>query len=85
MASYYGYSANVRRAGASSIGMPARPSAIPPDQSTGTDSSSQGYSSTFGYGRWINLTGNYAKSNGIGLITSAGILPVNLPPLLPRT
>ena len=85
MASYYGYSANVRRRwGQFNWNASATVSHTGLTNQPGTDSSSQGYSSTFGYGRWINLTGNYAKSNGIGLITSAGILPVNLPPLLPQ-
>jgi hypothetical protein len=85
MTSYYSYSGNVRRrwgnfnfnAGASfgHSGLTDEP---------GTDSSSQSYTSSFGYGRWINLTGNYGKSNGIGLITGNGILPVNLPPILPQ-
>ena len=85
MTSYYSYSGNVRRrwgnlnfnAGASfgHSGLTNEP---------GTDSSSQGYTSSFGYGRWINLTGNYGKSNGVGLITGNGILPVNLSPILPQ-
>ncbi|MFZ0313077.1 MAG: hypothetical protein WAL85_10265 [Candidatus Korobacteraceae bacterium] len=85
MTSYYSYSGNVRRrwgnmnfnAGASFAhsGLTNEP---------GTDSSSQSYTSSFGYGRWVNLTGNYAKSNGVGLITGNGILPVNLSPILPQ-
>ncbi len=85
MTSYYNYSGNVRRrwgnlnftAGANFAhsGLTDEP---------GTDSSSQGYTSSFGYGRWINLTGNYAKSSGVGLITGNGILPVNLSPILPE-
>jgi hypothetical protein len=85
MTSYYNYSAGVRRrwrnfnwsAGASfgHSGLTNEPD---------TDSSSQGYTSSFGYGRWINLTGNYGKSNGVGLITGNGILPVNLSPILPQ-
>ena len=85
MTSYYSYSGNVRRrwgnvnfnAGANfgHSGLTNEP---------GTDSSSQSYTSSFGYGRWINLTGNYGKSNGIGLITGNGILPVNLSPILPQ-
>ena len=84
MASYYGYSANVRRrwgqfnwnasANLTHSGLTNQP---------GTLSSGQGYGTTFGYGRWINLTANYAKSDGIGLITGGGIVPVNLPPILP--
>ena len=85
MTSYYSYSGNVRRrwgnfnfnAGANfgHSGLTDEP---------GTDSSSQSYTSSFGYGRWINVTGNYGKSNGIGLITGNGILPVNLSPILPQ-
>ncbi len=85
MASYYGYSANVRRrwgsfnwnasANLNHSGLTNEPGAL---------SSGQGYSTTFGYGRWINLTGNYAKSSGVGIITGGGIVPVNLPPILPE-
>jgi hypothetical protein len=50
----------------------------------GTDNSSQSYTSSFGYGRWINLTGNYGKSDGVGLITGSGILPINISPILPQ-
>jgi len=84
MTSYYSYSGNVRRrwgnfswsagAGFGHSGLTNQP---------GTDSSSQSYNTGFGYGRWINLTGNYAKSDGVGLITGGGILPVNLSPILP--
>jgi hypothetical protein len=82
--SYYSFSGGVRRrwrslnwnAGASvgHSGLTYQP---------GTDSSSQSYTSSFGYGRWITLTGNYGKSNGVGLITPGGILPVNISPILP--
>jgi hypothetical protein len=85
MASIYGYSANVRRRwgnfnwnasfNATHTGLTNQP---------GSDSSSQGYSSSFGWGRWVTVTGNYAKADGIGLITGGGILPVNLPPILPQ-
>jgi hypothetical protein len=82
--SYYSYSGNVRRrfgnfnwSGSANFGHSGL------TNQPGTDSSSQGYSSSFGYGRWINLSGNYGKSNGIGLITAGGIQPVNLPPLIP--
>ena len=85
MTSYYSYSGNVRRrwgnvnfnAGASFAhsGLTNQP---------GTDNSSQSYTSSFGYGRWINLTGNYGKSDGVGLITGNGILPINISPILPQ-
>ena len=82
--SYYSYSGNLRRrfgnfnwsaaANFSHSGLTNLP---------GTNSSSQSYTTSFGYGRWINANANYAKSNGIGLITGGGVLPVNLPPLIP--
>src|ERR1035438_10480293 len=49
----------------------------------GTNSSSQGYTTGFGWKQYVNLSANYAKSNGLGLITGAGIQPLNLSPLLP--
>jgi len=82
--SNYGYSASVRRrfgvfnwsAGASfsHSGLTNQP---------GTNSSSESYNSSIGYSHWIALSGNYAKSNGIGIVTSGGIVPVTLPGTLP--
>jgi hypothetical protein len=85
MTSYYSYSGNVRRRwGNLNVNAGASFSHSGLTNEPGTDSSSQSYTSSFGYGRWINLTGNYAKSNGVGLITGNGILPVNLSPILPQ-
>jgi hypothetical protein len=85
MTSYYSYSGNVRRRwGNVNFNAGANFSHSGLTDEPGTDSSSQGYTSSFGYGRWINLTGSYGKSNGVGLITGNGILPVNLSPILPQ-
>jgi hypothetical protein len=85
MASYYGYSANVRRRwGSFNWNASANLNHSGLTNQPGTLSSGQGYSTSFGYGRWINLTGNYAKADGIGLISGGGIVPVNLPPILPE-
>lgn len=85
MTSYYSYSGNVRRRWGNfnwNAGVNFSHSGL--TNQPGTDSSSQGYTSGFGYGRWINLSANYAKANGVGLITGGGILPVNLSPILPQ-
>jgi hypothetical protein len=82
--SYYSYSGNVRRrfgdfnwSAAANVGHSGLTN-LP-----GTNSNSQGYSTGFGWKQYINLSANYAKSNGIGLITGGGILPLNLPPIIP--
>ena len=84
LSSNYGYSVSARRrfgifnwtAGASFAhsGLTNQP---------GTNSSSESYNTSIGYGRWISLNGNYAKSNGIGVVTSGGIVPVTIPGTLP--
>ena len=82
--SYYNYSGNMRRrfgnfnwSAAASFGHSGLTN-LP-----GTNSSSQGYTTGFGWKQYVNLSANYAKSNGLGLITGAGIQPLNLSPLLP--
>ena len=82
--SYYSYSGNVRRrfgnfnwSGAASFGHSGLTNQ--PD----TSSSSQGYSTGFGWKQYVNLSANYGKSNGLGLITGTGIQPINLPPIIP--
>jgi hypothetical protein len=84
MTSYYSYSGGVRRHWGNlnwSAGVSFGHSGLTDEPDT--DSSNQSYTTSFGYGKWINLTGFYGKSNGVGLITGNGILPVNLPPVLP--
>lgn len=87
MSSFYNYSGNVRRrwgnltfsAGVS--GGRTVLSALP-----GTRNDSQSYNSSFGYGRWITLTGSYSKSDGNALQTAAGLMPVPIPsPILPES
>ena len=82
--SYYNYSGNVRRRfGSFNWSGAANFSHSGLTNLPGTNSSSQGYTTGFGWKQYINLNANYAKSNGIGLITGGGILPLNLPPLIP--
>lgn len=86
LSSNYGYSASVRRrfgifnwtAGATFAhsGLTNQP---------GTNSHSESYNTSIGYGRWISLNANYAKANGVGVITGGGIVPVTLPGTLPGT
>jgi hypothetical protein len=82
--SYYTYSGNLRRrfgsfnwSGAANFGHSGL------TNQPGTSSSSQGYTTSFGWKQYINLSANYGKSNGLGLITGAGIQPLNLSPALP--
>ncbi len=85
MTSYYSYSGGVRRHWGNlnwSAGVSFGHSGLTDEPDT--DSSNQSYTTSFGYGKWINLTGFYGKSNGVGLITGNGILPVNLSPILPE-
>jgi hypothetical protein len=85
MTSYYSYSGNVRRRwGSFNFNAGANFGHSGLTNQPGTDNSSQGYTASFGYGRWVNLTGNYGKSDGVGLLTGSGILPVNLSPILPQ-
>jgi hypothetical protein len=84
MSSFYNYSGSVRRrwgqfswsasAGASRTGLTAIP---------GTENSSQSYTSGVGYGRWINASGSYSKSDGNAIATGAGLTttPIPLPPI----
>jgi hypothetical protein len=85
MTSYYSYSGNVRRRwGNLNVNAGANFGHSGLTNQPGTDNSSQSYTASFGYGRWVNLTGNYGKSDGVGLLTGTGILPVNLSPILPQ-
>lgn len=83
--SFYNYSANLRHrwgrmtfsagTGGGRTGITAQP---------GTDSHSESYTASFGYTRWITLTGGYAKSMGNALETAGGLAPVPIPqPILP--
>lgn len=50
----------------------------------GTESSSQSYNASVGYGSWINANGYYSKSSGQALATGGGLVPIPIPPpLLP--
>lgn len=83
--SFYNYSGSVRRrwgkltfsagAGGGRTGITSEP---------GTDSRSESYNASFGYSRWITLTGGYSKASGNALQTAGGLVPVPIPqPILP--
>jgi len=85
MASYYNYSANVRRRfGALSWSASATASRTGLTEQQGTTSSSESYTSGMSYSRWLSVTGTYAKSSGNAIETGSGLVttPI-LPPLLP--
>jgi len=83
--SFYNYSGNVRRrwrqfnwsasAGASRTGLTALP---------GTENTSQSYTTGLGYGRWVNVSGTYSKSDGNAIATGAGLTTTPIPsPAIP--
>jgi hypothetical protein len=84
MNSFYNYSANVRRrwthfnfsasANVGKTGLTNLP---------GTDNSAESFTTTVGWGRWINLNGSYADSSGNALQTGGGLSPTPLPPIIP--
>jgi hypothetical protein len=86
MSSFYNYSGNVRRrwgqfswsasAGASRTGLTVQP---------GTESTSQSYTTGVGYGRWINASGTYSKSDGNAIETGAGLITTPNPTPIPSS
>lgn len=87
--SFYNYSGQIRRrfkmfswsggAGASRTGFTAIP---------GTESHSESFNTSIGFGHWITTSGGYATSSGIAIPTGSGLVtpppptPVPLPSLL---
>lgn len=87
--SFYNYSGQIRRrfkrlswsggAGASRTGFTALP---------GTESHSESFNTSIGFGRWITASGGYATASGIAVPTGSGLVtpppptPVPLPSLL---
>jgi hypothetical protein len=86
MNSFYNYSGNIRHrwglftwsagAGAGRTGL---------TQQGATQNTNQSYTTSFGYSRFITLTGSYSKSSGNGIETATGIAqnPVLVPVLTP--
>lgn len=85
MNSFYNFSGNAHRnwgrwnfsagAGGSRTALSALPD---------TASSSQSYTASFGYGRFLTTTGSYSRADGQALATGAGLVGVPIPtPVLP--
>jgi len=79
--SYYSYSANVHRRLPVGLQWTAAFNGTRSGLTNyqGTDSSSEGYSTTFG-SRKFTLTGNYTQSTGISLLGAGGLVPVSATP-----
>ena len=81
MNSFYNFSGNVRRrwgnlnvsaaAGGSRTALSAQPD---------TANSSESYSASLGYGRFITASGSYARADGQALATGSGLVGVPIPP-----
>lgn len=87
MNSFYNYSFNAhKRWGQFNFGTGASAGRTALTGQAGTESDSQGYNATIGYGRWISSGGSYARAHGQALATGAGLIAVPIPsPLLPST
>lgn len=84
MASYYHYSANVRRRVGKEFTWTASAAFSHSGLTTqaGTRSSSQSYATGIGYGHWITLNGNYSSSDGSAVQVPGGLAPTPLPPVI---
>jgi len=85
MNSFYNFSGNVHRHwGMFNLSLGGGGSRTGLTQQADTLSSSQSYSASTGYRRYITATGSYAKASGQALATGAGLVTVPVPsPTLP--
>jgi hypothetical protein len=85
MASFYSYSANVRRRfGKFSWSAGASFSQTGLTEQKGTTNSSDSYNTALSYSRWINVTGTYSKSTGNAIQTGSGLVASPIPqPIVP--
>ena len=84
MNSFYNYSAGMRRRwGRFHVGLGASAGHTGLTQQPGTDSSSQSYSASTGYGSILTASGSYARSSGQAITTGAGLVPTPIPPIVP--
>ena len=83
--SFYNYSANIRKSwGKFNFGAGAAGSRTALTQQSGTESSSESYNGSIGYGSMLIGTGSYSRANGQALATGAGLVGVPIPsPVLP--
>jgi hypothetical protein len=83
--SFYNYSANVRRNwGKFNFSAGAGGARTALTQQSGTESSSETYNGSFGYGPIITATGSYSRANGQALATGSGLVGVPIPtPVVP--
>ncbi len=87
MNSYYNFSASAhRRWGRLNVSAGAAAGRTALTDQAGTESSSQSYNASVGYGARLTATGNYARAAGLALATGAGLIPVPVPsPVLPSS
>jgi len=83
--SFYNYSANVRRNwGKFNFSAGAGGGRTALTQQSGTESSSETYNGSIGYGAILTATGAYSRANGQALATGAGLIGVPVPtPVVP--
>ena len=81
MNSYYNYNFNARRNwGKFNLDVGAGGGRTALTQEAGTESDSQSYDGSVGYGRWINVNGGYTKADGQALLTGSGLTTSPIPP-----
>ena len=87
MNSFYNFSGNARRRwGRLNVSAGAAAGRTALTDQPGTESSSQSYNTTVGYGPWMTATGSYAHAYGLALATGSGLIPVPVPtPVLPSS
>src|SRR5208282_1170254 len=80
MSSLYGYGGNLRRrwgkfgwSGSASVSKTGL------TEQAGTTNSSESFSTSVGYGQWVNVNGSYSKSNGTGIESTAGMVATPAP------
>jgi hypothetical protein len=87
MNSFYNYSGSARHSwGKLNFSAAASSAHTAITEQSGTANSSQSYSSSLGYGSWINASGGYSKASGQAIATGAGLVPIPIPsPVLPSS
>jgi len=85
MSSFYSYSANVRRRFGKfgwSAGASLNKTGL--TEQAGTANTSESFNTAISYSRWLSLNGSYAKSDGNGIESGAGLVSAPVPqPVLP--
>lgn len=84
MNSFYNYSVHAHKKwGRLNVGGGASAGRTALTDHPDTESDSQSYDVTAGYGRWLSTTASYGRAHGQALATGAGLVPVPIPPVVP--